>query len=549
MGLHAPWSRFMPTLNGNVMTSGGSLNLAKGQLGIFDIKDKTKDGLVAVDDFSSAGANDLFQLRLGNNEIGVTRGLSNKNKESRAFRLSEVKGLDVFVPNQVKKTDKFLIGYDGINESKALTFNVNEPEILSIKLEGGIIEVLGYEYGCTTLNLHFEKESADQTNQEVVEKAVEALRRDVLKEMIPVTDAINVSVINSESPSTPADPIAHTFYNLSVQDAGDSNALAEVQAQFGTKVERTDRDGQTSVYTLLLPTIDASGVPADFSPETGTDISWTAGEECNAISEEYIIQLADEDAEGDRLTELEEAFPDLTIVVKEVESANVAGGCQTVYSTTITSNIVCEDCDPILRNTFETEAPKRFGFTDWEKGSKTYSETALMGIKIEGKETVNVPGELIRDSVPFIDTSVRVSVAGGFRSSVFSSFVEGSGDRFAVKVLQRAEDLENLGGDLWGLEDRDFTYFQGYSRHRNVDGHQNEYIKLSLGEETVLKGRSQYIVYTLKVQPKSFSQGFAGQLEEAFNYTIAVETGKQAGVEALLNAVATAAGIPTVSAS
>lgn len=549
MGLHAPFSRFMPTLNGNVMTSGGSINLAKGQLGIFDVKQRTKDGLVAVDDFSSAGANDLFQLRLGNNGIDVTRGLANKNKESRAFRLSEVKGLDVFVPNQVKKVDKFLIGYDGINESTALSFEVNKPEILSIKLEGGIIDILGYDYGCTMLNLHFEKERADETDQEVVEKAVEALKRDVLKEMIPVTDALKVSVINSESPASVPDPIPHTFYNLSVEDAGDSNALAEVQTQFGTKVERTDRDGLTSVYTLLLPTIAASGTPADFSPQTGDDIAWTIGEECNAVSQEYTIQLADTDATGDRLAELQAAFPDLTIAVKQEASVDVAGGCQTVYTTTVTSNIVCEDCDPILRDTFEAEAPKGFEFADWTTADKVYSESALMGIKIEGRETVNVPGELIRDSIPFIDTSVRLSVAGGFRSSVFSSFTEGTGDRFAVKVLQRAADLENLGGELWDLEDRDFTYFNGYPRHRSEDGHQNEYIKLLLGEESVLKGSSQYIVYTLKVQPKSFSQGFAGQLEEAFNYTIAVETGKQAGVEALLNALATGAGIPTVTAS
>lgn len=547
MGLHKGWDRGMFTLNGNVMTSGGSINLAKGQLGIFDAKQRTKDGLVAVNDFSSAGRNDLFQLQVGNNDIQITRGLANMSRKSRNFKVSEVKDLKVYAPNQEKKVDKFLVGYDGINADKALTFETGVTEIMSIKLSGGLIEILGYDEGCTYLNVHFEKERDDQTNQEIVEKAVAALKRDVLKEMVPVTDAINVSVINSEKPETITGN-GHTFYNLEVTDEGDSNALGMVQAQFGLDVKRTSRDGLLSTYTLLLPTIAAEGTPDDFVVEGGTDISWTIGEECQATTEEFTIQLADNDAEGDRLSELQAAYPDLTIAVKEVNTNPVSGACQTVYTTTVTSNIVCEDCDPILRNDFETEAPKDFGFFSWTKEEPTYSENALMGIKIEGKETVQLPGEYLRDGVPFIDTSVRLSVAGGFRSSSYMSFTEGSGDRFPVKVLQRAEDLENLGGNLWELEDRSFTYFQGYDRHRNADGHQNEYIKALLGEESVLKGNAQYITYVLTVQPKSHSQGFASQLEETFNYTIFVEVGKQAGVEALLNSLATAAGVDTVQA-
>lgn len=546
MALHKGWDRHLFTLNGNVMTSGGSLNLAKGQLGVFDVKQKTKDGLVAVNDFSGAGLNDLFQLRVGNEEIPLTRTTGNKNRESRAFKISEVKDLKVFVPNQEKKVDEFLVGYDGINEDTALTFEKGVNEVVSIKLSGGLIEILGYDYGCTTLGLHFEKEREDQTNQEIVEKAVERLKADVLKEMVPLTDAIEISVINSEKPAS-VDGEDFTFYHLDVVDEGDSNALGMVQAQFGTQVKRTGRDGLVSTYTLLLPTIEAEGTPADFVVAGGADISWSIGDECSAIAEEYTIQLADKDATGDRLAELQAAYPDLTIAVKEASGDPVAGACQTVYTTEVISNVVCEDCDPILRGDFETEIPKDFGFFSWKKAEPTYSANALMGIKLKGKETVQVPGEYIRDGVPFIDTSVRMEVAGGFRSSSFMSFTEGSGDRFAVKVLSRAEDLENLGGNLWEVEDRDFTYFQGYPRFRNEDGHQNEYLKILRGEESVLKANAQYISYVLTVRPESHSQGFSGKVGETFNYTIHVEVGKQAGVQTLLNAIATAAGIPTVT--
>ena len=549
MAIHSAQPRFLPTLNGNVMLTGGSLNLAKGQLGIFNIKKNTLQGVEAVSDFSTATQKDQFQLRLGNNEINVTRGLTNKNKHTRAFKISDVKDLQVHVPNQVKKFDKYLIGWDGINDDKALTFEEGVNEVLSITLKEGLIGILGYDYSSTDISVYFEKERPDQTNQEIVEKAVERVKRDVLAENVPVTDAFDISVINSENPATIPGGVSHTFYNLTVQDSGDSNDLAEVQAQFGKDAKRTDRNGDFSVYTLLLPTIAAAGVPADFTTPSGDTITWTIGEEGKATTATYTIQLADNSATGDRLTELQEAYPNLTVTVNQVAVADEAGVCQTVYAADVTSNIVFEECDPALRDLFETEPPADFAFTSWEIEQPAYSENALMGIKIEGKEVLNIPSEYIRDGVPYINTSTRVMVSGGHRSSSFMNFTEGSGDRFPVKVLERARDLENLGGDLWGAEDREFTYFQGYPRHRNQDGHQNEYIKALLGEESVLDPKAQYLAYILTVEPETFSQGFSGKLKESFDYVILVEVGKEADVETLLNALATQAGIDTVSAT
>ena len=552
MAIHNAWGRFLPTLNGNVINGGeGSLNLAKGELGIFNAKTKTIDGLTAQDTFTGASANDQFEIHLGMQNNGINRSYGNKSKKSRRFKLSEVRGLEKFNPSSEKIVDKFLIGYDGINDNTQLDFSdlaVGDTEMVSIKLEKGIIELLGYEYGCMLLNLHFEKESENQTNQEIVERAVRSLKDKTLKENIPVTDAISFEPTNNENPAVGslANAVEHTFYNLEVNDSGNSNALAEVVAQFGDDVKRTNREGNVSTYTLLLPTIATSGVPADFVAPNGDTVTWTIGEACNAVTQEYLIQVPDISATGDRLAELQAAFPNLTIAVEQEGGNDVEGYCQTVYSTTVTSNIVCEDCDPALRAAFETEAPDDFEYYNWTTQDPVYDANAKMGILIQGKETVNVPDEYIRDSVPFINTSVRVSVAGGFRSSSFLSFNEGSGDRFAVKVLQRAADLDNLGGDLWCVEDRDFTYFNGYPRHRSLDGHQNEYTKMLLGEESVLKPNSQYITYVLTVQPKNFSQGFSGTLEESFNYTILAEKGKEGDVETLLNALATGAGVATV---
>jgi len=552
MGLHNGFQRDFFTLNGNVMTSGGSIDLAKGQFGIFKTKEPTVNGMVAVSDFSSAGQNDKFQIKVGNNGIRVTRGLSNDNRESRPFKLSEVKDLKVFVPEGDKRVDKFMVGYDGINQETALDFTdlkVGETELLSVKLSEGVIGILGYDKECAMVNLHFEKEFEGQTNQEIVEKAVKRLQRAQLKESIRIDEVLNVSAINSENPSSVPNAVSHTFYNLEVSDQGSSNDLAEVEAQFGTDVKRTSYENGVSTYTLLLPTIAASGTPADFNAPDGSTISWTIGEEGSATTQEYTIQLTNNADGSNRLSELQGAYPELTIAVAQDGGNDVEGGCQTVYTTTVTSNVVFEECDPIIREMFETEPPQDYEFIPWSVATETYDENALMGIYLEGMEVLNVPGEEIRDSVPFENTSTRISVAGGFRSSVFESFTEGTGDRFDVKLLQRAEDLENLGGNLWELEDENFNYFNGYSRHRNQDGHQNEFIKQLLGEESVLKPNAQYVVYILNVQPKNHSQGFAQQLEESFNYTVFVEKGKQSGVEALLNDLASNAGLDTVSTS
>jgi len=59
-------------------------------------------------------------------------------------------------------------------------------------------------------------------------------------------------------------------------DVGDSNSLAQVQAQFGTKVERSDRKGTVSTYTILIPTIASAGLPDAFVKTVGSVIKGCA---------------------------------------------------------------------------------------------------------------------------------------------------------------------------------------------------------------------------------------------------------------------------------
>lgn len=640
MGINRGTDRFLPTLNGNVLTAGGSLNLAKGQLGIFETKNNTKNGLKAVSDFAGMPKNREFEIRLGNAPISTTRTQDNKPKSTLPFKLGEVVEIKVHAPSLEKTVDEFLVGYDGINPETALTFEVGQDEELDIELSGEAMGLFGYPKAMANVKLYFQRDNEAQTNEEIVTKAVERLKETRLKENVLITEFIEVTPINSEKADPSSGGVGHTFYHLKLNDEGNSNSLGEVQAQYnedkvtqtadgytilrptsegaptafnvvtsaaqqgcedcpdgydelaegmfytvtleddgadstttvqalpgavaGT-AEKIGQDGGKGTYNVVLEdaltevevsafvtanptsTVSLVGDLAELCTDTTTTtVEWVAGNECFAQEEVYRLQLGDK-CGSDRLAELEAAYPDLTIAIAQEEAEDIQGGCQTVYETSVVTNIVCEECDPMFTDLFTSEAPDAYDFVDWTKVEPAYSETALMGIRIKAKETISAPGEELRDGVPFYNSSVRLKVAGGYTTDNYLGIKTGL-KRFNVKIISRQGDLENLGGELWSFEDRDFTYFNGHPRHRNfADGHQNEYTKQVLGEESVLKANAQYVIYTVTVAPRT-DQGLIPDLVQKMNYMIAAEVGKHQNVEALLNSLAGAAGVEGVRA-
>lgn len=217
--------------------------------------------------------------------------------------------------------------------------------------------------------------------------------------------------------------------------------------------------------------------------------------------------------------------------------------CQTVYRTRVFTNIVCEECDPTLRDLFVSQKPESFEFVDWAAEPKVYSETAKMGIYFEGKESIFSATEEFRGEIPYIYSSTRISVANIAPGFVNHSYNAGTNGRFALKLKSRATEPSGLGKDLWDLEERSRVYFTGAQRHEG-----NNYAKWVLGEESLLKPLKHYVMYSVRVRPTKFAQSFSGELVENFNYLIVAEVGKHSNVETYINALATAAGLPTVSA-
>jgi len=558
MASHAPQTILFVTNDGSVMTSGGSTRLGKGQFGIVDKgATPTAAGMAVVNSFPTSPKDRLFELKLGIAPLTPTRSQSNKAYSSVPFKLSEIVDIKVNAPKLGVNVDEVLVGFDGINADTALTLANGDNEVIDITLSGEAIGMLGYKDAKVTVKLYLEAPNTGAfTMQEIVENGIKRLKNVTLLGGVPITEYIDITPVNSENPAT-VTGTEYTFFKLSVQDAGNSAALGLVQAQYPTyDVKRESYANGFSKYVILATTETAPATPrviADYSqtindqghdcagaPDctgTTTAIAWVAGEVGNAITKDFTIQLADDTCGVNKLTAIQAAYPELTVAVAS------AGACQTVYSTTVVTNIVSEECSAELRDLFVAEAPEPYEFISWVEAPTTYSETAKMGIHIKGKVNTLAGSEEYRDELPFVYSSTRISVANAAPGTVAESFKMGSNGRFNVKLLSIATEPEAAGGQFYDLEDRTRVYFENRQRLAG-----NNFGKLVLGQESLLKPTVQYVDYSIRIRTNRFAQSFSGEVVENIDYHILVDACNYAGVEALVNALATAAGLPTVAA-
>jgi len=738
-GIHSSFSRHLFTLNGNVRTSGGSKNLAKGQFTIVKSGTATANGAEVVSNFAGLPKSTVFEMRLGKHKVpNVTTALNSKPYASETFKIGDVVSVKSNFPKYTKQTfDELIIGYDGINDDTAISLEEGQTTVMDITLSG---KHVGFVTGnCNhVIKINFGREKGE-TNQEAVLRMVDTLKEYKMPQGVSINDFIEILPIDSSNPALQGD--AWVFSTLTLTDEGDSNALAEVQAQYPSyAVKRTSRDGLTSVYTILHPASDSLSdfsqvVPqylkdcedcaagydevaqdgviyvvtieddgADLTTtvdnlpgfvtssvvkkgqvggvgtytvivddeltsaeiatyvgtagaqstatitklgtvrevcydDTETTTAWVDGETCYATVETYKIQLKDDACDGSMLAALQAAYPLLAIeegaasgsasqtvtftgtsgtanvtiagvnylatfgddlddtagdfvtshaaailaatgaVVTagtasiiitdsatgfptDVAVTNVsgnlagtaaaidyavtstAGGCQRVYSTQVVTNVVCSECDDMFLDDFTSEAPAAFNFTEWEKVEATPDENAKMGIKLLGKPFIFEPTEATRDALPFYETSTRIEVAGGYLVSTANSFEPNFNDIFNVKRVSRAQDRDNLGAHLMGVEEASRYYFDGEKRHKG-----NLFAKGVLGEESVLKFREQYVSYQIEILDNKRSQGAGRSSDMGTSYVVWAPFGSHSALEDYVNQVAVAAGLPTVQIS
>lgn len=324
MAIHKPLDQYFVTLDGKTLTSGGSFGLAKGVIGVFNHRKSSAQGAVAE---STITKRDQYVIKQGKFNVPSTRSAQNaKPYSSIPFFIKNVEDVYVSAPKSRKqKFDTFNIGYDGINTSTALTFEPGDNTVLDIALMDGAIAHLGYKDGKVLLKFHVDVALDDtRTNQEIVQDLVKRIKETKLINNVPLTDVIEVKIIDSSRKTLTG--VSSTFSTLQLKDLGDSNDLARVQAQYPLyKVERTDRSGATSTYTILTPT---SALPLTAYTETIPSVIKEC-EDClagySALTAGFVYYVTINDDGADVSTTVDNLPGFVTGTVNKVKGVNNIG--------------------------------------------------------------------------------------------------------------------------------------------------------------------------------------------------------------------------------
>ena len=148
------------------------------------------------------------------------------------------------------------------------------------------------------------------------------------------------------------------LYSVSLEDDGvDSKATVQALPNaVALSAVKTGNDNGKGTYKVVLtapltqaqlntfitsnPTteVENQGLIADLcTSTTSTNISWVAGESCFTNEDLYRIQLADDDCAGNRLVELQNAYPGASISV--VDDATSGSYAVTLTGTSGTANV------------------------------------------------------------------------------------------------------------------------------------------------------------------------------------------------------------------
>lgn len=637
--------RYLIVPEGSVMTSGYSAELAKGQIGLFDMQAITKKGATAVSSVAGAHPNfSKYEVRLGV-ENKTSRTLSNKPAKTLTFSLKDVTKAWVGAPHVTEqKFDEWYIGYNGFDEDKTLVFKPGESFQLDLVIWG---KPLGYMTNSKSCNyvakhtIHID-DNLDYCTEDDPCEAVDCktYTLDTVKNlndhMLPSGEKLSkYFYINPViSPADEPELTEYTLYELSYCGSEGAGEIGKVQAQY-PDVEII-RDELNLNFQMLIPTSEGApedyvtslpdmipgcegcpdgyneieggyayvvqleddgedstalieslpGYVADSAKKMGQnygkgyyivlvddklteaekttfltanptasinyvgeksaicensetiELPWVAVATANATVKEFEIILAD-DCNGSRLAELEEAYPELTITEVTDPAAN---NCLRKYSTEVMTDIVFPNGCPnstAIQEVYTAEAPMAFDVNSfWVEVAEDESAGNLCGIHIKAKPVIiNATGECLIDELPFVATSMRVKPAGGYITNLYLN-APIVNKPFPTLQVERAQDLDNLGGNMRGFEKQGKFYFQNESYHKGV------YTRSILGLENQLEGLTQYKTFAFEINRNKHAQGFGGSVTESIVYHMIAPVGRSQELENLLNTIAAGAGVP-----
>ena len=266
-----------------------------------------------------------------------------------------------------------------------------------------------------------------------------------------------------------------------------------------------------------------------------TTHQWKLDGEFTATKQKYRI-IVPNDCQGARLAEIQAAYPELTIT--QVSNQN----CVSVFETSVVTNFSnFKGCnDAIIQQVFDSKAPVRFGVNNfwYIHEDAAAAGTTKCGFEIKAKPFIINPSECVIDKLPFIATSTRITnLAGGYPLDYSLHSLQPKKGLWAVLQLERAIDLDNLGGNMRAWEKNGNMYFHNEKPFNDV------ITRAMTGTQTKLEGLTQYSEVFLEVEREKTS----GILEKSYDmirYRIMVPYGRTTELEAKFRLLAGAAGVP-----
>nr|DAW92269.1 MAG TPA: hypothetical protein [Caudoviricetes sp.] len=330
--------------------------------------------------------------------------------------------------------------------------------------------------------------------------------------------------------------VAGTAIKADAQNNGIGMYTVAVSKKLTNKqIETFVEANPTAKVTYVATTKDMCSNP------TISTVAWTACGSCTISKEAYSITLPDDECGNTAKEELQEAFPYL-----KIDDYGAPGGCQHKFKTTVITNMVCEECDPIFKDFYVSKAPESYRGRNWKRlGAVAGDDTIIadplpknckVGVLFRGIDYLITPSDCLIDDIAFEEGSVRIAVQGGYpdeQREAISTYYNPIHTEYKSHWAPRT----HMGGHLLGRERESRMYFDFRQTYKNVME------RTFTNEETRLVLLQQYADFSFTINPKRYSNGFGRTISDHITFHFYVPYGAHEGIQELMDMLAASANI------
>lgn len=253
--------------SGVIRTSGKTIDLKPGEIGLFDAK--SFQALAAGATYTSNREAILAQGSYHTVEtLALGHGGYRDSIKSRPIQGHFISDFRVAHPKRAQN-HIVAIGYDGVSTTKTIKAEADKDYFLRIDLKGEPIYRFLQHHAYNVF--HVKAPCADPCSTECSQLVDPNIIADDFVNQINshyiIGQFVKAEKIVSCDPAIPANPnnVAHNVWNLTICDTGDQQALGVVAGQYPTyQVSRVQRNGSLSVYEICIPT--SAGTPTAYDP-------------------------------------------------------------------------------------------------------------------------------------------------------------------------------------------------------------------------------------------------------------------------------------------